>query len=131
YRNARKTIDYFSPFRRLVSALAHDIEVYADVVKRGVLMRVITEKLNINDYDLLRRESGGLFSGKNFIVKSIDPFDSMIAFSIIDEKEAYFPFDPSKSLFEDQTLWTDNASLIALAERYFKMNWMQAANLDT
>ena len=130
YRNARKTIDYFSPFERLVSALSCDLEVYMDAVRRGVRMRVITEKLKIHDYDLLREKATELFSQKNFIVKNIDPFDSKVAFSIIDDKEAYFPLDPKKSLFADQSLWTNNAALIALAEDYFKTNWARAINLS-
>lgn len=130
YRNARKTIDYFSPFERLVSALSCDLKVYVDAVRRGVRMRVITEKLNIHDYDLLRKEAAELFSQKDFIVKTIDPFDSNVAFSIIDKKEAYFPLDPKKSLFADQSLWTNNAALIALAEDHFKSNWTRAINLS-
>ena len=130
YKNAKETIEFFSPFRRLASCFSNNLGVYEDPVERGVDMRVITEKVNTNQFEQLEKDAATVFSKQNFNIRFATPFDN-VAFSLIDSKEAYFPLCASKSVFEDKTLWTNNKSLITLAHKYFSAVWNGAsANLS-
>jgi sugar-specific transcriptional regulator TrmB len=127
YRNAKKNIEFFSPFRRLESCFSYNLSIYCDPVERGIDMRVITEKVSTRKYEQLKKEAATIFSKKNFNIRFATPFDN-VAFSLIDSKEAYFPLDPSKNIFEDQSLWTNNKSLIILARKYFNSVWQHACD---
>jgi sugar-specific transcriptional regulator TrmB len=125
YANAEKSVEFFAPFKRLAGCFTYDIDVYRKAVERGVDMRAITEKVAPYKYARLQKKASALFSKRNFSLRIAIPFDK-VAFSIIDDREAYFPLDPEKSLFEDQSLWTNNRFLIALAHKYFSMIWDRA-----
>ena len=85
-------------------------------------MKVITEKVDACQYERLKEEAATIFNKQNFSLRFANPLDN-VAFSIIDGKEAYFQLNPDKSLFDDQSLWTNNKSLIILAHKYFSYNW--------
>jgi len=126
YKNAKNIIEFFSPFTRLASCFSYNLSIYSDPVERGVGMRVITEKVSAVQYEKLKKEAATIFSKQNFCLRFATPFDN-VAFSIIDSKEAYFPLNPYKNLFDDQTLWTNNKSLITLAHKYFSGAWKRAS----
>lgn len=121
YNNAKKSIEFFCPFQRLVNAFSYNINIYGAAVERGVDMKVITEKVDADQYELLKR-SVNFISRRNFSLRVAAPFDR-VAFSIIDGKEIFMAVNPDKSVFEDHTLWSNNKSLIALAHKYFDFNW--------
>jgi sugar-specific transcriptional regulator TrmB len=125
YRNAKKTIEFFAPFKRLVSCFTYNYRAYSEPIKRGVEMRAITEKVDTYQYQQIKKEAVNIFSGKNFSLRFVAQLDN-VAFSLIDGKELYFPLNPDKSLYEDQSLWTNNKSLITMTHKYFSMNWKKA-----
>jgi sugar-specific transcriptional regulator TrmB len=130
YKNARNTIEYLSLFKRFSDAFAFEIDLYEDVVERGVQMKIVTETLDACQCERLEQIAANLLRKKNFKVRFADQIDKTVAFSIIDGKEAYFPLNPDKQLSEDQTLWTNNAALVSLAENYFKIIWRGARSRE-
>ncbi len=127
YKNAKKTIEFFSPFERLASCFSYNLSTYSDPVARGVDMKVITEKVNTRKYEQLKNEANTIFSKQNFSIRFTTSLDN-VAFSLIDNNEAYFPLNPGKHIFEDQSLWTNNKSLIMLAHKYFSSVWQNACD---
>jgi len=125
YANAKKCIRFFAAFERLEGAFAYNTDVYIDALERGVEMRVITEKVDDNQYVQLKNVAASLFSRKSFNVKFVHRLDNL-AISIIDDKEAYFALDPKKTIFDDMLLWTNNKSMTALASHYFDGVWSSA-----
>ena len=125
YRNAKKTIDYLASFERLEDAFTCNVQVYNESVKRGVYMRVITDKPKSSRFEQLKKDAHTLFSKQTFNFKfAMEPVN--MAISIIDSKEAYFALNPEKSIYEELLLWTNNTSIISLAKEHFETTWDHA-----
>jgi sugar-specific transcriptional regulator TrmB len=128
YKNVTNTIGFFCPYKRLISVFDRNACVYDDAIKRGVQMRVITEKLDAGQYEQLKKVAGPLFSRQNFILKSATPLDNM-AISILDDKEVYFGLYPDKIIIEELLLWSNNPAMILLAQKYFEVVWNSAIEI--
>jgi len=129
FQNAQETIDFCAEFRRFANNLSSNSKIYEEAIKKGVRLRGIIEKPDEHQYERLKNEATHLFSSPKFIIKFADPCDCKEIY-IIDGKEAFFSLQPQKSVAEDQVLWTNNQSIIFLAQKYFEAGWNNASDLD-
>ena len=125
YKNAKRQIDFLASSERMLGAFGANLSVYDEAVRRGVFMRVLTEKLNAKQVERLKKVANPLLAKPNFTVTTTTQ-TIKATISIIDCKEAYFTLGSQKAIYEDELLWTNNSTMVLLAKSYFDANWTSA-----
>ena len=111
--------------KRFSSAIVKFEEGYKRASKRGVKIRLCTEKQPINKKvaKILQR----LSLNTNFEVKYFDDPPAAVV-SIFDGKEAYVTMSAAAHLAEASALWSNNPCFLALAQNYFECKWEKASS---
>jgi sugar-specific transcriptional regulator TrmB len=108
-----------SPVR--FSTAIHDFaKHYRKALKRGVIIRIATEKHAVEKkaLEIVRN----LAMNPNFEVKHFsEPTDAII--TIFDNNEAFVSLSATAHLDKASGIWSNNASFIAIAQNYFKTKW--------
>jgi len=126
--NAEKSIDVITTLKRLSQAGPNYFIAADEALKRGVKIRVITEKPTKELELPISRKSTQ--KSKNNATKfrySKQPIKNVIA--IIDTKEVYIVTIPHSRLEESPALWSNNPSLIDIIQNYFEKLWNDSLEL--
>jgi sugar-specific transcriptional regulator TrmB len=122
--NAKKNIDIFLSWKRFSIGMTSTFSESAQRAwDRGVNFRIVVES---------PRDAAGLKLVQGFCGKS--PFCNLrflptfpkTVLGIYDKKEVFIIVDPSKGLLDSPALWSNNQSLISVAQNYFEMLWLNA-----
>jgi sugar-specific transcriptional regulator TrmB len=123
HRNVQQSSDITSVFRRWLSILDFCIEDYEKALQRNVKYRIIVE-MSKRKMDF-PKSFRVLLNYPNFHLKvSNKRIGSNLG--IFDGREATFNCFPSKSLKESPIFWTNNHSLILMAQDHFDRVWESA-----
>jgi sugar-specific transcriptional regulator TrmB len=118
--NAKYSIDVVNSRRRhLLSASVFRKEIYK-ALDRGVKFRVIAQK--DKDEGLLPKAQVDIESHPGFKIKYVLTKPSAMV-SIFDNREVLIVEDESVDQITAPTLWSNNKSLVTLAQNYFDMLW--------
>lgn len=112
---------YWKRFSRgMVSAFAESIE---SAWARNVKMRVIIEKPVESE---MAKQMIQFCRKKPFCQIKFISYCPTVVFGIYDKKEVFIVVHPKTDLHRSPALWSNNPSLIALAENHFKTLWLTA-----
>ena len=129
--NANKSLDVVTTQSRFSLAIMLFADVYANALKRGVKIRIVTEDhIPFNDTcKIIKR----LSEHPCFKVRFLPPQTKIDAIvSIFDQKETFTTFSISANNPEPSTLWSNNRSFVSVMESYFESKWSigQSKSLD-
>jgi len=119
---AERCVDVIASRRQRLSALLCCGEESMKRLEKGVRFRVITEKRG--DEDSLPKIWQELKRNPLFELRYI-PTSPRAVVSVYDNKEVLFRVSVTSAL-EDDCLWSNNASLLAIIQEYFETMWITA-----
>jgi sugar-specific transcriptional regulator TrmB len=122
--SAKKSVDIFLSWKRFSLGITSTFsESSQRAWERGVKFRIAVESpRKAADVELVRE-----FCGKSrFCNLRFLPMFPKTVLGIYDEKEVFIIVDPRKSLFDSPALWSNNQSLISVAQDYFETLWRTA-----
>jgi sugar-specific transcriptional regulator TrmB len=123
FENSQTSIDGITTLKRFRSIMPIFGEDIKKALKRGVKMRIITEKPE--DENSLPEIAKALKQNPLFRVRYIlTPLLALL--SIIDKKEVTIVTSARAGLDESTTLWSNNPSLVAVSRDYFEIAWVTA-----
>jgi len=122
-RNARETICFFSLRKRLLAWVSNYFSVLEESLKRNVDFRVILPAPERNES--LDEPIEALLKYPNFVMRfRSGPFN--VGFSVWDRKELLLSTSAIDTPFPRPTLWSNNKSIVALAQEHFDSKWQKA-----
>jgi sugar-specific transcriptional regulator TrmB len=120
--DSQKTIDAVNSSKRFPVTTFTYVDEIMNALRRGVKIRIVTQNLK-NQKDT--PEIIELKKKPNFEVRYIRSQPKAVV-SIYDGKEVIMTTSAMKGLGESSSLWSNNASLLALAQGYFDILWETA-----
>lgn len=127
--NASSSVDDIIVWKGFVNALHNGVQNYINALKRGVKIRYITnlpEKLVTNNEvfrDIQKMKKIGSFE-----VRSITTPPSCV-FAVFDKREACICTLPVPNPLETPALWSNNPTLVNLAQTYFELLWFNSKKI--
>lgn len=118
--NAKKTFHVISSKKRVFHASFHLHEELIKAAKRGVKIRIITEKPHENDS--YPKEHHLLLQHQNVQIRYL-PEPPKAVLTISDHNEASLLTHPTAHWTQSNALWTNNPSFIAILQDHFKNTW--------
>ncbi|MCW4005890.1 MAG: hypothetical protein NWF04_04750 [Candidatus Bathyarchaeota archaeon] len=118
--NAKKTFHVISSKRRVFHASFHLHEELIKAAKRGVKIRIITEKPH--ETDNYPKEHRLLLKHQNVQIRYL-PEPPKAVLTISDHNEASLLTHPTSHWTQSNALWTNNPSFIAILQDHFKNTW--------
>lgn len=116
-----------STFQRWIQMDREINETIQNAVERGVFYRIVVEK---PEGELcLPDEINKLLAKKNFQLK-ITNHKLKVNAAIFDEKMCSFSLYPTKNIAESPMIWTNQPSIIAGFQEYFKKIWKSTKNFS-
>jgi len=121
--SAERSVDIVTTLKRLSQAVPNYFVHVNKALDRGVAIRVITEKPERKlELPINRKTTQKIKEHYYRIFRySKQPIRNVIA--IIDTKEVYIVTTPNLRLEESPALWSNNSSLVDIAQNYFEMMW--------
>lgn len=123
FENAQKSIDVITSWRKHASVLLNYTEILDNALKRGVTIRVITEKPK-DENSSLKIEQNIQANLPHKVRYICNPLSAETA--IYDKKEVFIDVSVSRSYGECPALWSNNPCLLAIVQDYFEMMWLTA-----
>jgi len=117
----QKSIDVSTSWKRFKSACYRLAEPLEKAWLRGVIGRAIIEKTEEPALEFVKtywQSPQAEIRHVNFPPKSI--------MALYDEKEVYIYIIPTAAMTESPALWSNNPSLVAMAEEHFETKWKTA-----
>ncbi|MCW4009770.1 MAG: phospholipase D-like domain-containing protein [Candidatus Bathyarchaeota archaeon] len=120
--NAQKNIDMMCPAWVFTQWLFYISETYVQALKRGVKIRVITDKNgNINTQNSeINTQPFTVY--RNFKLKTVTK-NLKGKFMILDNQQIYMSSLPTGNLGKHPCLWTTSKSILEIVEHYFEKTW--------
>jgi sugar-specific transcriptional regulator TrmB len=121
--NSKKSVDIFLSWKRFsVGVTSTFAESSRKAWDRGVKFRIIVEKPEkaVNVKPLLKF-CVHPFCSVRFVTES-----PRTVLGIYDKKEVFIIVNPRKGLYDSPALWSNNQSLISVAQDYFEILWLTA-----
>jgi sugar-specific transcriptional regulator TrmB len=106
--------------KRFSSAILEFVELYKKALKRGVTIRIATEKHTPEKAAL--EAVLALTENPRFEVKCF-PYSPQAVVVIFDKKEAFVTMSATANFAGTSCLWSKNTCFIALAQNYFENIW--------
>jgi sugar-specific transcriptional regulator TrmB len=123
FENAQKSVDVINSWSRHSSTVYNNAELLNKAMKRGVKIRVITEKPE-DENSLLKVEQ--IFQ-KNPPHKVKYVLTALSAeTTIYDKEEVFIDVSVASRYGECPTLWSNNPCLVAIVQDYFEIMWLAA-----
>ena len=123
FENCQKSIETITTLKRFRSITSIFNEEIKKALKRGVKMRMITEKPE--DESPLPEMIEALMQNPLYRVRYL-PNPPRAPLLIIDKKEVTIVTSHSSELDESPTLWSNSPSLVAVFSGYFETAWLTA-----
>lgn len=124
FKNAQKSVDIVNSWKRHANTLFNYAEIINKAIKRGVKIRVITEKPECNNSSLqIQQIFRNNPSHKVRYVPSTPPGLT----TIYDGKEAFIDVSTADKYRECPALWSNNPCLIKILQYYFETMWNTAS----
>jgi sugar-specific transcriptional regulator TrmB len=122
--NAKKSVDLYLSWKRFSIGITSTFsESSQKAWNRGVNFRIVVE----SPTDAAGLKLAHEFCGKSpFCNLRLLPMFPKTVLGIYDKKEVFIIVDPRKGLFDSPALWSNNQSLISVAQDYFEMLWLTA-----
>ena len=123
---AQTSVDFVTSWKRYSQAAFDHLEVARKTSKRGVIIRVITEKPEDKRSLALARKIEQLFNEyPSFKVRYVRTHITSII-GVFDNKEVLIITSPTFDLNEAPALWSNNPSLVELTKTYFDCMWTKS-----
>jgi sugar-specific transcriptional regulator TrmB len=119
--DAERCVDVIASRRVFLTALSSYGEATLEGMERGLRFRVVTETLGEEELPEVWQE----LRGAPLIEVRYIPASPRALVTIYDRKEVLFCLSAACSL-EDDVLWSNNASLLAMVQDYFELTWVTA-----
>jgi sugar-specific transcriptional regulator TrmB len=121
------SIDTVTTQKRFSQAIIEFAENYEKALKRGVKIRLATEK-HVPEKDTIAI-LGKLMKNPDFEVKFFSqPLPAIVA--LFDKKEVHVSLSATAQLSDMEGLWSNNSCFVALAEAYFEEKWTNSVALQ-
>lgn len=117
---AQTSIDIITSRQRFSSAILEFAEAHEKALKRGVKIRIATEKHTAEKKALKSIQT--LKKNPNYEIKYFHGAPQALV-GIFDRKEATVTLSPTANLRGTANLWSNNPSFIVLAQNYFESKW--------
>ena len=124
--SVQTSLDIITSKRRLPRAILEFFDERMQALKRGVKIRIVTEKLPLTNGDigktlLAERKAGTIFK--------FTPSLPLALLLLFDRKQVLIITSATGTL-ETSALWSDNPCLIGLAINYFENTWNSGVEID-
>ncbi|MGD6809879.1 MAG: TrmB family transcriptional regulator [Candidatus Bathyarchaeia archaeon] len=120
---AQISIETITTQKRFSQAIVEFAEAYENALRRGVKIRLATEK-HIPEKRALKI-IGRLKKNPDFQVRYFSQPIPAIA-ALFDGKETHISLSRSAQLFDAEGLWSNNSCVVAVAKAYFEEKWAQS-----
>ncbi len=119
------SLDVVTSRRRFSSAFIEFAEDYEKALKRGVRIRIASEKHEPEReaLDIVHR----LTDKWKMLEVRFFPYPLEAILSIYDNKQAFVTLSKTANLKNTSALWSKNATFIALSQNYFEHTWRTSA----
>ncbi|MFB3889103.1 MAG: TrmB family transcriptional regulator [Candidatus Bathyarchaeia archaeon] len=121
-QKAQFSVDTITIQQRFSQAVLEFADDYRDALKRGVKIRIATEK-HLPETKALKTVRT-LKMNPRFELRNVPDSPEAIV-SIFDGKEAFFSMSATAHLDRSSGLWSKNTGFVALARTYFEMKWRE------
>lgn len=119
--NTQTSIDVYTSWKRFKFACYRLAEDLKKAWSRGVKGRVIIERHEEPILDYMKN----CWRNPNAMIRYLQsPPKTVIA--IYDKKEVFIYMEPTADFTASPALWSNNPSVVAMAESYFEMLWIKA-----
>lgn len=122
-RNAQEIICFFALRKRLLAWISNYFPVLEEALNRNVDFRVILPIPEANKR--LDEPIEALLKHPNFVVR-FRSGSFNVGFSVWDRKEMLLSTSATDTPFPHPTLWSNNKSIVALAQEHFDSEWQKA-----
>jgi sugar-specific transcriptional regulator TrmB len=119
-QNAQTSIDVVTSWKRFQRAMISYAETLKKAVERGVKIRVVLEKPE--GKNSLPEAIQASKKNPSVIVRCIPAHPTAVVM-VYDRKEVFIITSPTARLTESPALWSNNPSLVELAQNYFETLW--------
>ncbi len=126
-QNSVRSIDAVNSWKRLPLTTFTYVEDIKSALRRGVKIRIVTDR-SVSQKESAEIEYLKLIPG--FQVRYVVAQPRALV-SIYDDKEVIMATSSTKGLGESQTLWSNNSSLLALAQGYFDTYWKNSKEISS
>jgi sugar-specific transcriptional regulator TrmB len=122
---ASSSVDDVIAWKGFEYALHNSLNIYEEALRRGVKIRYITDfpKEKAKASAIVLRKIKSLQKIGAFEVRSISNYPSCV-FAIFDSKKACICTLPLPNPIDTPALWTNNLTLVRLAQNFFNILWM-------
>jgi sugar-specific transcriptional regulator TrmB len=121
-QDVHASLDVVTSWKRFGQATFEFAAAYKGALERGAKIRVATEKPGAEEENTILETTRVLGNNPNFKVKHYFAPPKAVV-SIFDEKEVLIMTSATAGLAESSALWTDNSSVITVAQNYFETVW--------
>ena len=123
HANVQTSVDGIFPLKECANALHQFADIIKETLKRGVKIRVITEKPE--DKNSFPENIQDFMKNPNFKLRCILKHPSVLL-TVYDKKEVIITTSATAGLIESNSLWSNNPSLLILANNHFEAMWTTA-----
>lgn len=123
HAKAQTSVDGIFPFKEFANALHNFTDIIKETLKRGVKIRVITEKPE--DKNSFPEIIQAFEKNPYFQIRYIPKHPSVLL-TVYDKKEAILATSATAGLLGAPSLWSNNPSLLTLANNHFEAMWTTA-----
>jgi sugar-specific transcriptional regulator TrmB len=122
------TLDVVTSLQRFAPAILEFAECYEDALRRGLHIRIATQKQVIGE--TTQKVLNTLERKPHFKVRYFSETPKAVV-SIFDNSEFFVTLSSTINLKDSTSLWSNNPSLIELAQSYFENKWSKASETAT
>jgi sugar-specific transcriptional regulator TrmB len=124
---AQERVLHITPYEELAPWLAHLSDVFFKAIERGVEVKWITEFPK--NFTTLPEIVQRFIVNPRFRIRNV-PSLPKVKFGICDGKEIVMALFFDHKRGEAPALWSDNPSLLSMAEEYFRKTWKAGSNVS-
>jgi len=123
HAKVQTSVDGIFPLKEFANALHQFADIIKETLKRGVKIRVITEKPeDKNSFpEIIRAFEKNPYFQVRYILKH-----PSVLLTVYDKKEVIITTSATAGLIESPSLWSNNPSLLTLAINHFEAMWTKA-----
>jgi sugar-specific transcriptional regulator TrmB len=121
--NVKQNLRVITTEKRLAQTMHYLLRDYKKALKKGVKIRIITEKFG--DEESFLKTVHSLMTKPNFSLRYVTP-PIKASVVIFDDKEAFVIVYPKLDLVKSPALWTNHTGLISMYQDHFETMWASA-----
>ena len=124
--NLERSLDCVLSWDKCIGWFTTHNDIFLNLLKRNIQIRWVIEK---NENDIFFGKIDKLPNSNLFKVRTISNCPES-CLGIFDKKILLLDTSPSSGFIQTPILWSDNASLVSLAQNYFDVMWKNSQNVQ-